>query len=264
MAGRERPRREVRKVLFVDISGTVTDRTNAAGRKVDPEAIRLLAEYAKARGVHRVFFITALPAKTLLRGNENVLPFLRQNGIDGISEIWCENGAYKLEGGRPVMSPEANAFLKERKSIAGVLDAELSRRQKKAENASGSAGYLVQLRYDLTANAPNRRKYGRLAGALNKTLEMAGLDARVRAHTSYTGVFVRPTAIDKGRRAFQLRWGLQEGRARPPRITGKAFGDARSDRTMAGGNIKFVKVDGTEHFKRLLAGWMPKTRPARG
>lgn len=255
------PRRETLKVLFLDISRTLTGEGSAGKREADPNAIQALAEYVRQNRIQKIAFVTALSGPGLFKGRENIWPYLEKHGLDRISELHCESGLYKWVNGAPVFSAEAQGFQKIMRDHQKTLDAVVSQSGLKASNVSLQRGKLAQVRYEFAdeTERTDKTKNKQLGKVITEAITRAGLGKNVDVIVTGSGINLQPRDMSKGVIAQRIIHGWQQQHTkhgqRPPRIVGKAIGDfAEEDSQMGIGKVKFRKVTNAGHARSLFEG----------
>ncbi len=235
------------KVLFLDIGGVLTDLLPPEKRKVKDEAMDMLVK-AKEKGYEIFVFITARSAPWVLR---NLVPKLKKWNLFQNSIIYCENGAYRIEGEKLIFSKEAKSFLKIRKKLEKLVEEKLKQKGINATNASEKSEKIVQIRFVPSKNT----SLDELAKACEEILEsIKDVDtSNIKAEKTRHGVNIYPKSITKGDAAkdaeklIAKRYGEE--------IVGDAFGDIIAiDKEMAWkSNIQWHHVEGLKLFIRKMA-----------
>lgn len=236
------------KVLFLDIGGVLTDLLPPEKRKVKDEAMDMLVK-AKEKGYEIFVFITARSGPWVL---ENLVPKLKKNKLFRNSIIYCENGAYRLENGKIVLSGHAKAFLKIRSKLEKLIKKELKHRGVDAIDATKKARKIVQIRF-IPSKDTTLEKLARTCEAIVKSLNDKGIIPNIKAEKTRHGVNIYPKSITKGGAAkdaeklIAKRYGEE--------IVGDAFGDIIAiDKEMAWkSNIQWHHVEGLKLFIRKMA-----------
>lgn len=234
------------KVLFLDIDEVFTTSGKPGERKIVPKAVEKLRK-AKEIGYTKFEFITARSGKWALKG---IVPHLKRLGLLGSSEIYCENGLYKIVGGKFELVPEAEKFKQYRQRVAMTISVEIKKRGIDAANASAKAEKVVQVRFEPnTPEAADALKQA-CTDVVARLKREGKIPLTVYAQGTTSGVNIFPRTVSKGStaRAIERRIFAQTGR----KVSGKAFGDQPVDKEMSRSGVKWRYVKGVEDFMRAM------------